>query len=50
MVAGYDKRGPQIFMVNSEGDRSLLKVCSVGSGSLNAYGKLSPTGFINCIM
>ncbi|CAJ0561470.1 unnamed protein product, partial [Mesorhabditis spiculigera] len=40
MVCGFDKRGPAIFMVNSEGDRSQLKVCSVGSGSLNAYGIL----------
>uniref|UniRef100_A0A1I7WTJ5 proteasome endopeptidase complex n=1 Tax=Heterorhabditis bacteriophora TaxID=37862 RepID=A0A1I7WTJ5_HETBA len=31
MIAGYDKRGPQIFK---------LQVCSVGSGSLNAYGIL----------
>lgn len=29
MVAGYDKRGPQIFVVNSEGDRTQLKMCSV---------------------
>lgn len=40
MVAGYDKKGPQIFKVDSEGDRCQLKVCSVGSGSLNAYGIL----------
>ncbi|CAI5438873.1 unnamed protein product [Caenorhabditis angaria] len=40
MVAGYDKKGPQIFKVDSDGDRCSLKVCSVGSGSLNAYGIL----------
>ncbi|CAI4230133.1 unnamed protein product [Auanema sp. JU1783] len=40
MVAGYDKKGPQIFKVDSEGDRCSLRVCSVGSGSLNAYGIL----------
>ncbi|VDM55913.1 unnamed protein product [Angiostrongylus costaricensis] len=40
MIAGYDKRGPQIFKVDSEGDRCQLQVCSVGSGSLNAYGVL----------
>ncbi|KHJ88053.1 peptidase, T1 family [Oesophagostomum dentatum] len=40
MIAGYDKRGPQIFKVDSDGDRCQLQVCSVGSGSLNAYGIL----------
>ncbi|VDL72141.1 unnamed protein product [Nippostrongylus brasiliensis] len=40
MIAGYDKRGPQIFKVDSDGDRSQMKICSVGSGSLNAYGIL----------
>lgn len=40
MIAGYDKRGPQIFKVDSDGDRCSLRVCSVGSGSLNAYGIL----------
>ncbi|KIH46769.1 peptidase, T1 family [Ancylostoma duodenale] len=40
MIAGYDKRGPQIFKVDSDGDRCQLQVCSVGSGSLNAYGVL----------
>lgn len=40
MVAGYDSRGPQIWKVDSDGDRCQLRVCSVGSGSLNAYGIL----------
>uniref|UniRef100_A0A7E4ZXE1 proteasome endopeptidase complex n=1 Tax=Panagrellus redivivus TaxID=6233 RepID=A0A7E4ZXE1_PANRE len=40
MVAGYDKRGPAIFQVDSEGTRLPLKVCSIGSGSMNAYGVL----------
>jgi 20S proteasome subunit beta 5 len=40
MVVGYDKRGPQIFSVDSEGSRVALKMCSIGSGSLNAYGIL----------
>ncbi|PIO66616.1 peptidase, T1 family [Teladorsagia circumcincta] len=40
MIAGYDKRGPQIFKVDSDGDRCQLHMCSVGSGSLNAYGIL----------
>uniref|UniRef100_A0A914CJW8 proteasome endopeptidase complex n=1 Tax=Acrobeloides nanus TaxID=290746 RepID=A0A914CJW8_9BILA len=40
MVAGYDKRGYSIFSVNSEGERQQQKICSVGSGSLAAYGIL----------
>jgi len=40
MVAGYDKRGPAIFKVDSEGTRVQLHLCSVGSGSLSAYGVL----------
>ncbi|KAH7714259.1 PBS-5 protein [Aphelenchoides avenae] len=40
MVAGYDKRGPQIFAVNNDGERVAVRVCSIGSGSLNAYGIL----------
>lgn len=34
MVAGYDKRGPAIFKVDSEGQRVQLRLCSIGSGSL----------------
>lgn len=40
MVAGYDTRGPQLFKVDSDGDRCQLRICSVGSGMLNAYGIL----------
>jgi len=40
MVAGIDQHGPGIFMVNSEGGRVEMKLCSVGSGSLAAYGVL----------
>uniref|UniRef100_A0A158Q8D3 Proteasome endopeptidase complex n=1 Tax=Elaeophora elaphi TaxID=1147741 RepID=A0A158Q8D3_9BILA len=40
MIAGYDKRGPAIFKVDSEGQRVQLRLCSIGSGSLNAYGIL----------
>uniref|UniRef100_A0A0N4ZKN2 proteasome endopeptidase complex n=1 Tax=Parastrongyloides trichosuri TaxID=131310 RepID=A0A0N4ZKN2_PARTI len=40
MVAGYDKRGPGLYMIDNEGRRLSLKMCSVGSGSLNAYGVL----------
>ncbi|KAI6178812.1 Proteasome endopeptidase complex [Aphelenchoides besseyi] len=40
MVAGYDKRGPSIFYVDNDGQRLQQRVCSVGSGSINAYGIL----------
>lgn len=40
MVAGYDKRGPAIFKVDSDGQRIQLRLCSIGSGSLSAYGVL----------
>jgi len=40
MISGYDKRGPALFMVDSEGTRVRLNLCSVGSGSLAAYGVL----------
>ncbi|CAD5210246.1 unnamed protein product [Bursaphelenchus xylophilus] len=40
MVAGYDKRGPAIFYVDNDGQRLSQRVCSIGSGSLNAYGVL----------
>ena len=40
MLAGWDKRGPQLFYVDSEGSRSKGKVYSVGSGSVYAYGVL----------
>lgn len=40
MVCGYDKRGYSIFSVNSDGERHQQRLCSIGSGSLNAYGVL----------
>ena len=40
MVAGFDKRGPSIYYVDNDGSRLEQRVCSVGSGSLNAYGIL----------
>ncbi|CAG9532948.1 unnamed protein product [Cercopithifilaria johnstoni] len=40
MIAGYDKRGPAIFKVDNEGQRVQLRLCSLGSGSLSAYGIL----------
>lgn len=40
MVAGWDKTGPNLFYVDSDGTRLKGKVFSVGSGSTYAYGVL----------
>lgn len=40
MLAGYDKRGPGLYYIDSEGSRTPGKVFSVGSGSVYAYGVL----------
>jgi len=40
MIAGYDKRGPGLYYVDSDGSRTDGKVFSVGSGSIYAYGVL----------
>ncbi|CAH0403028.1 unnamed protein product [Chilo suppressalis] len=40
MLAGYDKRGAQLYYVDSEGTRTPGKVFSVGSGSVYAFGVL----------
>ncbi|SPP74159.1 proteasome subunit beta type-5 [Drosophila guanche] len=40
MLAGYDKRGPGLYYVDSEGSRTPGNLFSVGSGSLFAYGVL----------
>lgn len=40
MLAGYDKRGPSLYYIDSEGSRTQGKVFSVGSGSVYAYGVL----------
>ncbi|XP_018569112.1 proteasome subunit beta type-5 [Anoplophora glabripennis] len=40
MLAGWDKRGPQLYYVDSEGTRTPGKVFSVGSGSIYAFGVL----------
>ncbi|XP_043474581.1 proteasome subunit beta type-5 [Leptopilina heterotoma] len=40
MIAGWDKRGPSLYYVDSEGTRTTGQVFSVGSGSLFAYGVL----------
>lgn len=40
MLAGWDKRGPQLYYVDSEGLRTAGKVFSVGSGSIYAFGVL----------
>ncbi|ALC40671.1 Prosbeta5 [Drosophila busckii] len=40
MLAGYDKRGPGLYYVDSEGSRTPGNVFSVGSGSIFAFGVL----------
>nr|ATP16158.1 putative proteasome subunit beta type-5 [Leptinotarsa decemlineata] len=40
MLAGWDKRGPHLYYVDSEGTRTPGKVFSVGSGSIYAFGVL----------
>nr|ACO11122.1 Proteasome subunit beta type-5 precursor [Caligus rogercresseyi] len=40
MIAGYDKRGPELYYVDSEGSRTPGNLFSVGSGSVYAYGVL----------
>lgn len=44
MVAGWDKTGPHLYMVDDQGDRHLGNRFSVGSGSTFAYGVLD-TGY-----
>ncbi|KAK9890973.1 hypothetical protein WA026_013310 [Henosepilachna vigintioctopunctata] len=40
MLAGWDKRGPQLYYVDSDGTRTAGKIFSVGSGSIYAFGVL----------
>jgi len=40
MIAGYDKRGPGLYYVDSDGERVSGNLFSVGSGSIFAYGVL----------
>ncbi|XP_076659671.1 proteasome beta5 subunit [Halictus rubicundus] len=40
MLAGWDKRGPGLYYVDSEGTRTPGKIFSVGSGSIYAFGAL----------
>ena len=44
MVCGWDESGPQIYYVDSDGDRLHGPLFSVGSGSTFAYGVLD-TGY-----
>ena len=39
-MAGYDKRGPSLYYVDSDGERTSGNLYSVGSGSIFAYGFL----------
>lgn len=38
MLAGWDKQGPQLYYIDSEGTRIPGKLFSVGSGSIYAFG------------
>jgi 20S proteasome alpha/beta subunit len=40
MIAGWDAKGPGLYYVDSDGQRTKGQVFSVGSGSLYAYGVL----------
>ncbi|XP_065332451.1 proteasome subunit beta type-5-like [Cloeon dipterum] len=40
MICGWDKKGPGLYYVDSEGTRTEGKVFSVGSGSVYAFGVL----------
>jgi len=40
MIAGWDKKGPSLYMVDDQGDRYKGQRFSVGSGSTFAYGVL----------
>lgn len=40
MITGWDKTGPQLFYVDSDGQRIKSDLFSVGSGSTYAYGVL----------
>jgi 20S proteasome subunit beta 5 len=40
MIAGWDKRGPNLYYVDSDGTRLKHHIFSVGSGSTFAYGIL----------
>jgi 20S proteasome subunit beta 5 len=40
MIAGWDKSGPNLFYVDSDGTRLKNNIFSVGSGSTYAYGSL----------
>lgn len=40
MVTGWDKQGPGLFYVDSDGQRMKGDLFSVGSGSTHAYGVL----------
>lgn len=40
MLAGFDKRGPGLYYIDSEGSRTMGNLFSVGSGSVFAYGVL----------
>ncbi len=40
MIAGWDKKGPQLYYIDNDGTRLKGQMFSVGSGSTFAYGVL----------
>ena len=46
MVCGWDKKGPGLFYVDSDGTRLTNNIFSVGSGSTYAYGVLDAVGCV----
>lgn len=40
MIVGWDKKGPALYYVDSDGERLVGQLFSVGSGSVYAYGVL----------
>ena len=50
MIAGWDKKGPGLYYVDSDGTRTDGKVFSVGSGSIYAWFACSYTrsGVVFC--
>jgi 20S proteasome subunit beta 5 len=46
MVCGWDKNGPGLFYVDSDGTRLTNNIFSVGSGSTYAYGVLDAVSIV----
>lgn len=47
MVCGWDKKGPGLFYVDSDGTRLTNHLFSVGSGATYAYGVLDEVSLVS---